>query len=371
MRADVDVIVIGGGAMGTAAARSLAGRGRATLLLERFAIGHDRGSSSGPTRIFRLAYHHPDYVRLARRALDAWRELESSAGARLLHRTGGVDAGEASDVCADAMAAAGVPFARVPAAAVSERWPALRFEAGEALLVQEDAGVCMVKDTVLAQARLAREAGATLLEDVGVASVRAMGLGVEVVTTTEETHRAPIVVLAAGAWNPRLLEPTGIDVSLTPTYEQAAHFALAEPSPLPTLVDRGTDAATPRYAVPDPEDPRAVKVGWHLGRVPIDPDRLPSSPDVERLADDVAYARERFAGASPTGAVDTCMYTMTPDEDFVLDRRGNVVVCSPCSGHGFKFAPLIGEIVADLVDARPAPFPIERFLSTRAALSSN
>jgi sarcosine oxidase len=368
VRADLDVIVIGGGVMGTAAARTLAERGREIVLLERSAIGHDGGSSGGPTRIFRLAYHHPDYVRLARRALDGWRELESRAGERLLHTTGGVDAGEASAVCADAMAAAGVPFERVPARALAERWPAMRFGRDEPVIVQENAGVCLVKETVRAQARLAREAGAAIVEGAAVSSVRATGLGVEVSTGTE-TYRARTAVLAAGSWNGPLLRSVGIDLALRPTFEQPAHFALAEPSALPTLVDRGGDPAAPRYAVPDPRDPRAVKVGTHLGTAAVDPDHPPAGPDADRLGADVAYARERFDGAEPTGEVDACTYTMTPDEDFVLDRRGNVVLCSPCSGHGFKFAPLIGAVVADLVDARPAPFPLERFLSTRAALS--
>jgi sarcosine oxidase len=112
-----------------------------------------------------------------------------------------------------------------------------------------------------------------------------------------------------------------------------------------------------------------VKVGTHLGKTPIDPHELARTRDEERFASDVEYAGRRFAGAQPTGEVDACIYTMAPDEDFVLDRRGNVVVCSPCSGHGFKFAPLIGELVADLADGRPAPVPIERFLSSRASLS--
>jgi sarcosine oxidase len=371
MRSGFDVVVVGGGVMGTAAARALAERGRETLLLERATIGNDAGSSAGRTRIFRLAYHDPDYVHLARLALDAWRELESSAGARLLHTTGGIDAGEASDVCAEAMAAAGVAFERMQPEAVAERWPALRFDRGETLIVQEDAGVCMVKETVLAQTRLARDAGAEVVEGAEVASVGASEPGVEVRTTGGKRYLARTAVLSAGAWNGRLLRGIGIDLALRPTWEQPAHFALPRPSVLPTLVDRGGHPQTPRYAVPDPRDPRVVKVGTHLGRVELEPDELPDEPDAERLAADVEYARERFPGAEPTGAVDTCLYTMTPDEDFVLDRRGDVVVCSPCSGHGFKFAPLIGTIVGDLVDGRPVALPIERFLSTRPALASN
>ncbi len=368
MTHDLDVVVIGGGAMGTAAARALAERGRSTLLLERATIGNDRGSSAGATRIFRLAYHHPDYVRLARVSLDGWRELEARSGDRLLHTTAGLDVGEASEVCAEAMSRTGVAFERSSAEAVAERWPAVRLGAGDTVFVQEDAGVCLVKETLTAQARLAREAGATILEHTPATGLVATGLGVEV-RTEQRAYRAPIAVLAAGAWNGPLLERARIQIALRPTFEQPAHLRLPAPTALPTVVDRTRSAEAPHYAVPDPRDASALKVGTHLGRVDVDPDAMPAEADRDRFAADVAYARERFVGAEPTGEVDRCIYTMTPDEDFVLDRRGSVVVCSPCSGHGFKFAPVIGRLVADLVDARPFPFPIERFLSSRAALS--
>jgi len=354
---------------GLAAGWALRRAGIDAVVYEQFDVGNTRASSHGRTRIFRLAYHHPDYVHLARLALDAWRELESRAGERLLHTTGGIDAGDASEVCADAMAAAGVEFDRAPGEEIAERWPTLRFAPGERVIVQEDAGVCLVKETILAQARLARDAGATLVEGTGVTSVNATGLGVEVETTAEESHRAPLAVLAAGPWNGPMLRDAGIEIALRPTFEQPAHFRLPSAAELPILVDRTASADAPRYAVPDPRDPAALKVGTHLGSVPVEPDALPAEADEQRLAADTAYARTRFAGAEPTGEVDTCLYTMTPDEDFVLDRRGSVVVCSPCSGHGFKFAPLIGRLVADLVDARPTPVPIDRFAASRASLA--
>ena len=160
-----DAIVVGGGVMGTATAHELARRGRNTLLLERFTFGHARGSSGGPTRIFRFTYEHPDYVRMAGPALDAWRELEDASGERLLYTTGGIDIGEGGRRSADALEAAGAPFAWLTPEATMERWPGLVIAPGTPVLLQEQGGVCMAERTVRAQARVAADAGATMLEE--------------------------------------------------------------------------------------------------------------------------------------------------------------------------------------------------------------
>ncbi|MBA3690976.1 MAG: FAD-dependent oxidoreductase, partial [Actinobacteria bacterium] len=152
MGSGFDAIVVGGGAMGTAAARSLASRGRATLLLERFTFGHANGSSGGPTRIFRLTYHDPEYVRMARDALEAWRELEDAAGEPLMITTAGLDVGEGGRTSAAALAAAGERCTSISAEEVRERWPALRFAPDAEIFVQEDGGVCRAERTVRAQA---------------------------------------------------------------------------------------------------------------------------------------------------------------------------------------------------------------------------
>jgi sarcosine oxidase len=362
-----DVVVVGGGAMGTAAARSLAERGRNTLLLERFEIGHARGSSGGATRIFRLSYHHPDYVRMARLALTEWRELEERAGESLLITTAGLDVGDVGRERAHALEAADVPFEELPAEAVSERWPALRFDPGTEILLQEDGGVCMAERTVRAQARLAAEDGATILERTKVERIVATGFGAEVATASE-TYRVPIVVVTAGPWAGPLLVHAGTALPLVPSMEQVSHFSLDEPSPLPTLVDWSPSLARTTFAVPDPEEPGRFKVGLHGGGPTVDADDGPFDPSPDRFEEVTAYAAARFGPHTASGATETCLYTNTPDEDFVLDRRGSVVLGSPCSGHGFKFAPLVGRILADLVSAEPAPIPIERFLSSRPAL---
>jgi sarcosine oxidase len=363
---DFDVVVIGGGAMGTSAARWLAKRNRTTLLLERFEIGHARGSSGGPTRIFRLTYDHPDYVRMARRALEEWRALEAEAEETLLITTAGLDLGVAGRSSAQALEAAGVAFEYLAAEAVAERWPALRPAPGTEIFVQEDGGVCMAERTVRAQARLAAGAGATVLEGTAVESIVATGTGAEV-RTAGETFRAPVVVVAAGPWAGGLLRSAGIDLPLVPSFEQVTYFALEEPSRLPTVID--WDVSPPRtpYTVPNPEEPGHFKVALHMSGPPVDADARSFEPDPDRVRRVRAYAAERFAPHRAEGGTDTCLYTNTPDEHFVLDRRGPVVIGSPCSGHGFKFTPLIGRILADLATAQPTPLPIERFLVSRFA----
>ena len=171
MRQDFDAIVVGGGTTGTSSGRSLTERGRSVLLLERFEIGHARGSSGGPTRIFRISYHHPDYVRMARLALEEWRDLEAKAGETLLVSTGGLDVGPGGRETANALEAAGERFEYLKPQAVRERWPSLRFQPDSEILHQEDGGVCMAERTVRAQARLAAEGGATILQHTKVERV--------------------------------------------------------------------------------------------------------------------------------------------------------------------------------------------------------
>jgi sarcosine oxidase len=369
MRQDFDAIVVGGGAMGTAAARSLTEQGRSVLLLERFEIGHARGSSGGPTRIFRVSYHHPDYVRMARLALEEWRDLEAKAGETLLVMTGGLDVGAGGRETASALQAAGERFEYLKPAAVRERWPALRFEPDAEIFLQEDGGVCMAERTVKAQARLAAEGGATILQNTKVERVTAQADGVEV-NTDGRTYRAPVAVIAAGPWAGGLLADAGLPLPLVPSFEQVTYFALDEPSPLPTVIDWTVDPVRTPYVVPNPEEPGHFKVALHMSGPAVDPDARSFDPDTERVAKVTDYVRGRFARHRAMGATDTCLYTNTPDEDFVLDRRGPIVIGSPCSGHGFKFTPLVGRILAELATGNPPPIPLERFVSTRPSLAS-
>jgi sarcosine oxidase len=343
-----DLLVVGGGAMGSATAWWAARAGREVVLLERHLGHHAHGSSHGRSRIFRLAYADPYYVGVARDAYALWRTLEAESGTALLTVTGGVDHGLPGEVAAVAaeLAAAGVPYALLPAAEAAERWPGMRF-AGD-VVHQPDAGrldADLVVTTLHAEA--ARH-GADLRFGVAAVAARLAPYGVLVETAAGEVVEARSVVLAAGAWLPGLLGSVPAPAGLPPlrvTQEQPVYFAARDPAAVwPSFVHRG--AGVPYYGLGAPGD--GVKAGEHgSGRV-VDPDaRLPVDP--EAVARVEAYAAAWLPGVEPRALrVDSCLYTTTPDESFVLRREGPVTVCSPCSGHGFKFVPAIGRLTAGL-----------------------
>jgi len=276
-----DVIVVGGGVMGTAAARHLAVRGRATLLLERFSIGHAYGSSGGPTRIFRFAYEDPDYVRLAIQARPAWDELQDAAGEPLLAVTGNLDVGPTALRRADRLEAAGLAAHRMTAQEARERWPDLRLAPNSDIVFQPDGGVLRAAPAVRAQARLAIEAGADVREMTPVTAVDRFEEGVRVLTDRGEEFVAAVAVVSVGAWAGPMLEAVGIDLPLRPTLEQASYFRIAaspgaddapgdSSSRLPTLMDWATHVDRPPYLVPDPfeQEPGHFKAALpHTGPV--------------------------------------------------------------------------------------------------------
>jgi len=364
------VIVVGGGAMGTAAARQLAGRGRSTMLLERFTIGHANGSSGGPTRIFRYAYHRADYVRLAMAAREAWHELEDASGERLLQVTGVLDPGPEGLRRADLLDAAGVANERMRGAEARQRWPGLHLAAGADVVFQPDAGVLHAASAVIAQAALADAAGATLRQETTVTEIRPGVDDVEVRTSDGESFVADVAIVAAGAWAGPLLAAAGIHISLRPSLEQSTYFALDRPDPpLPAMIDWLEDATQPPYLVPNPWEPGAFKVGLHMAGPVTDPDTRTFDADPSRVDRVVEYVTSHVPDARATGRTDTCLYTITPDEDFVLDRVGPIVVASPCSGHGFKFAPLFGGALADLAGGVEPPFDRSAFRIDRPGLA--
>jgi sarcosine oxidase len=364
---DVDVVVVGAGAMGSATAWRLASdREREVVVLERFGPGHDRGSSHGSTRIFRVAYRDARYVHLAVRALPLWRELEDASGEVLLEQIGQVDHGHptAIEEIAGHLEGTNHPAQVLRPDQAAERWPGMRFD--RSVVFSPEGGRCFADRTVAACQRLAVEAGAELhfrtpVERLEVDGDRA------VVHTPDGTWRAPVVVIAAGAWVAPLLA-SAPDMGLPPIVvesDQPSHFRALDPeSTWPAFLhhmgDGGVDhpLAFHAYGLPSPGE--GVKVGGYGTVVPDDPERR-GGISAERTAEQVRYVQRWLPGVDPTPVSTTsCLFTTTPDEHFVLDRRGPVVVCSPCSGHGFKFVPAIADEVVSLVAGRPQHEPAWR-----------
>jgi sarcosine oxidase len=343
-----DVVIVGAGLAGSAAAWALARRGRSVALLEAFEPEHRRGSSHGSARIFRRAYPDPLYVRLTGQAQALWRRLADEAGEDIVTATGAVDYGSSRqpEKMYEILAAQGVPAELMPPGAAAERWPGLSF-GSEPVMFHPDGGVIDPERAMAAMRRIAVAGGAQVSFGTRVLRVEAGRDGATVHTADRSWH-APAVIVAAGAW----LEPLlGAQVPLPPlavTQTQAFHFAPREPAPWPVFIRYDEVVMYGLPAGRDGEVPGAIKLGEHSGTVTTADGRdgIVNPAARDRVS---ALVRQHLGGLDPepVGEV-TCLYTSTANEDFILDRHGPFVVCSPCSGHGAKFAPLIGEIAADL-----------------------
>jgi len=365
----VDVVVIGGGAMGSAAAWQLAGRGRDVLLLERFAAGHTNGASHGASRNFNQGYADPTYVPMLVEALPLWRELEAESGEELLATTGIVHHGAnpAFDAVHDALTAVGIPAQFVPLDEAAVRWPGIRFDSRVLFTPQSgrldaDRSVTALQSGVVAR-------GGQVRHGAQVTNLRVRGddeVHVSFVASgSTETVIARCVVVSVGAWTSKLLAGRVAHPELVVTQEQPAHFALADETladaswpgfnHAPSIGDPAYDYwRSPVYGMLTPGE--GVKAGWHGAGPVTDPDRRTFLPEPEQLGALQRYAREWLPGVDSASFVPiSCTYTTTPDENFVLDRVGPVVVAAGFSGHGFKFVPTVGRILADLVDGVPAP----------------
>jgi sarcosine oxidase len=371
-----DVIVVGAGGMGSAAAFELARRGRTVLALEQFPLVHDRGSSHGHTRIIRRAYYeHPNYVPLVRRAFERWYDLEQRTGRHLLTECGCLSIGRpAGEVIYGVLAAArkhDLAIDRLLPTDLQARFPQFRFDDDYVGVLERDAGFLYVEDCVRAHLDAAKSLGATIQSEEPVTGWQANGDGVSV-TTTKGTYHAGRLVLTAGPWAAQLLGEVGQPLRVMRqtilwfgTEDESAFRRDRFPIFLADV------SGGPYYGLPA-VDGRGIKVARHYGAPELD------SPDqVERA---VRPADERPvrkfltshipAAAGPLHDAQTCIYTLSPDRHFVIDRHpdhANVIVAAGFSGHGFKFASVVGEILADLVESGRTGWPIEMFRIGRLA----
>jgi sarcosine oxidase len=360
-----DLIVVGAGLAGAAAAWAASARGLDVIVLEAYPPRHRNGSSHGSARIFRRAYPDPMYVRLTGRAGELWRALEAETGERLLTLTGGLDFGAVRDPegLHAVLTGCGVPAELLTAEAATERWPQFDFAGTGPIMFHADSGVLDPDRAIAAMLRLAARRGADVRFSTPVTRLTAAGGGA-VADTDSGTFGAPVAVLAVGAWLAPLLDGLAELPRLTVTQQQIFHFAPArapEPATDPWPIFICQDETANCYGLPggrDGEVPGAIKVGEH------DPGQITTARDRDFRVDPdardrvIGYVRGRVPGldATPVNEV-TCLYTWTANEDFILDRRGPFVIASPCSGHGAKFAPLTGEFIADLAAGRPSPEP--------------
>ena len=340
---DVDYLVVGAGVIGTATAWRLSRTGRSVVLLDQFEVGHARGSSHGPCRIFRLSYDDPTYVAMALDALPLWRDLEATSGRSLLTVTGGLDWGKDLDRHGSALAAHGASFELMDGGEARRRWPRFAPPIDGPVLYQGDAGVLAADRAWRVLAEMAIALRVELREGTRVHELRPLGDGVEA-TTDDETVRARVAVVTAGAWARPLLAAGGIDLPVRVSRQTVTYFGTGEGPPSPVAVEWGADSVL--YALPS--SPTEIKVGEHLIRDEADPDQV-GAPDQAWVAALQDWVADRIPGAAPVAIrAETCLYTSTQDERFILERHGPIVVGSACSGHGFKFAPLIGERLARL-----------------------
>src|SRR5262245_48838962 len=372
--ADFDVVVVGLGVMGSAALHRLARRGGRVLGLEQFSPGHDRGSSHGSTRIIRLRYfEHPSYVTLLREVYPLWREIESEARRALLHITGIAEIGRPDSALVQGTLASARQHALdhdvLDAAELMARYPAFRVPRDFVAVLQPDGGFLEAEAAVLAQLALARAAGAEIRAQTAVRAVEPRGRGVRI-SAGDQVIDARAAVIAAG---PRLQSlVSDLAAPLRVTRQVMAWFEPHEPA----LFVR---ERFPVFLIEDPhgtyygfplQPAHGVKIAkhYHLDET-VDPDHYDRSVSMR----DENVIRPALAAYLPAAngkraAAATCLYTMAPDGDFIIDTLPGypqIVIASPCSGHGFKFGPLVGEILADLATKGATARDISRFRLSR------
>jgi sarcosine oxidase len=366
-----DVVVIGAGGLGSATAWHLARRGVDVVLLEKFAFGHKNGASHDTSRILRRSYHTPGYVNLAREAYDDWATLEGESGERLVTRTGGLDffppgaAIPATDYTAS-MDTSGVPYDRLSVREVTARWPAITLPDGTLSIFQKDTSIVPAGRGTATMQGLARRRGARLHDGSPV-----IGIQGGTVTTPDRTISAGRVVITADAWTNDLLAHLGTRLPLTVLREQVTYFAPAQPASfgpdrLPVWIWMDDPSF---YGFPTYEGP-LVKAAQDCGGAVTTADTRGFEPDPEGLKRLSAFAGGLLPGIGQPHHTVTCLYTLTPDRDFVIDAvPGHPhVYVGLGAAHAFKFAPTFGRVLADLATTGGTSSEIAPFAMDRPAL---
>ncbi|HEY5424516.1 MAG TPA: N-methyl-L-tryptophan oxidase [Ilumatobacteraceae bacterium] len=374
-----DIAVIGLGGIGSATAWFAARSGLSIIGLEQFDLGgHNRGASHDHSRIIRHSYHTAHYVELTRHAYDAWRDVEGASGETCIHVTGGIDLfprGAAIDVDTyrDSMRACEIAFDELTAAEVMSRWPAWRLDDDTDVLYQADTGIVSPATTLPLLQRLAGDRGAVLRGNTAVAGIEPDDGVARIHLADGQVLDAASVVIAADAWTASLVEPLGVKLPLTVTREQVTYYETDSPHlferdhfPVWIWMDDASFYGFPTFGRP------GVKVAEDCGGQPVDPDRRGFDPDPAILERTDSFTAAMFAGrVRAPSSTTTCLYTLPPDRDFVVDAlpdHPNIHVALG-AGHGYKFVAWFGKTLAALASDRNACCDLTPFRLDRPALT--
>jgi sarcosine oxidase len=374
---DADVIVLGLGGIGSAAAYWLSMRGARVIGLEQFELGHDRGESQDHSRIIRLSYHDPRYVRLAQATYDSWAEVERESGDRLVIRTGGLDLYPAGgmieqDAYTSAMDACGVSYERWDADETMRRYPQFTLDEDVETIFQEQSGIAAAARANAAHQRLALGYGADLREGARVEAIETSGDEVSV-RADGRTLRAAKLIVCAGPWTNDALAHLGLQLNLDVTREQVIYLEpLAtdpfEPERFPIWIwmDDPSYYGFPVFGEP------AVKVAQDAGGRITTADTRTFETDEENRERVLEFTRRTIPHAlGRERYVKTCLYTMPPDRDFIVDRvpgQDRVLLCVG-AGHAFKFSTQLGRVLADLALDGETPHDLSLFRADRGILT--
>ena len=373
----MNVLVVGAGAVGSMAVWQLTQQGHRVTVLEQFALDHDQGSSYGESRIVRRVYDDPFYTALMAEAYELWDELQAQwPREELWRRSSGVFFGPASHpqiaAARAALEASHVPYEQLSRAACQERFPALRLREDEVALYEPSMGYARASRCVRAAVQLAQRAGAIFHEDTPVRDISTKGDLFRAQTEAGDTFEAERLLLCAGSWTGTLLGRVGLSLPLKvvrKTYihlQPARHAEAFEVGRFPVWIDAATFAyGFPHLGVP------GVKLAFHAGGESTDPDHVARELREDERDQLRAYAAQRFPDLSRDIAHEkVCLYTNTPDEDFLVDAMPHwpgAFLVGGLSGHGFKFAPLLGRIAARLLTESATHHDLSRFALARLA----
>ena len=367
-----DTIIIGAGGMGSATAYHLAKSGADVLVLEQFQRGHTYGSSHGETRIIRFFYDKPFYTELMKTAYAEWRDLESVSGKSLLFITGSVGIGAKGNpygrATRQSLDAAGVESEWWDAAQLAERFPQFRLTGNMEILYQKDTGFLRAAECVSTYLRLAEQHGAEIREETRVTSID-WQTDVPTVQTEDSQFCGRKVIVTAGAWAGTLLAE--LDLPLTVTKQQVCYYQptdikLYQPDRFPVFTEVTPDGefiyAVPAFGAYDKGG--GLKIARHGRGQIISPDTPERIPDADYIAHIDAYVQERLPELGKATHAEVCLYTETPDEDFIIDAHSHcpdLLIAAGFSGHGFKFCALVGRIMSELVRNGKTGFDIHPF----------